>query len=84
MSADGEVRKGASVSRLAAPMAAFFLVLLGTIIYVIHLRNIVPSGLPATLILGVGIYFVMKYVRVHPAAAVGQAKKAEQGAGPES
>lgn len=66
-------------SRLAIELSALTLVLVGILVYSKNLKDIVPLGLPVTLVFSVGFYFVMRYLWEN-AAAVDRAKKAAQGA----
>lgn len=70
----GGSRQATAVSGLVVPLAALILVFLGMLVYAKHLRNIVPLGLPATIILGVGFYFAMKYLRETAGTAIDRAK----------
>ena len=79
--AGAETRETPAI-RLALALTALILVLAGIFLYSKNIRNVVPLGLPVTILFGVGFYFVMKYLLEKP-AAVHRQKKAGQGNGTE-
>lgn len=68
----------AADSRLAVALTALSLVLLGIFFYAKNIRDVVPLGLPVTIVFSVGFYFVMKYLW-EDAVDVGRAKNAGSG-----
>lgn len=70
----GKIEAGRGMQAMAIPMlaiqmTALILLLVGVLAYAKHLRIAVPSGLPATVILGIGIYLVANVLRVRTGAA---------------
>lgn len=77
---EGRRAQAAAASRLALALTLLALVLVGIFLYSKNIKNIVPLGLPVTVLFGVGFFFVMKYLGGN-APAVDREGNAEPGTG---
>lgn len=59
----GRGTQAMAIPMLAIQMTALILLLVAVLAYAKHLRIAVPSGLPATVILAIGIYLVANFLR---------------------